>query len=910
MNKSTKDKTKTPKVELTAKMKRYSGTYLAESFLDYYKNKGHTVVDSAPLLPEDPTLLFTAAGMVPFKSYYSDPDAAPYAKAASVQKCLRAGGKQSDLENVGRTLRHHTFFEMLGNFSFGDYFKKEAIDTAWDLSLDVWSLEKDRIWVSVFRDDDEAWELWAKRIGIPENRIVRLGKKDNFWGPVGDTGVCGPCSELYYDTGEERGCQEDTCQPGCDCDRFIEYWNLVFPQFFYTEAGVYDPLPRPGIDTGMGLERVAFILQEVDDNFHTDLFLPIRRSIEAAIPDGDGPQGDAQVAVNVASDHVRALVFALYEGIMPSNEGRGYVLRRLLRRALTKMYPFGVRDPFLARGVDAVISTMKGRYPELVERSKFIKDVVTAEEERFLATIEQGMSKLSDVIEKTKKKKDNRVSGADAFVLYDTYGFPFEMTKEYAEDEGLEVDGAGFDAAMQEQKERGRGRSFHVVEQNGEQPGFTEVAPVAATEFDGYDSLVCDAALGLVRCYAEDDVVFVDFIPDRTVFYGESGGQVGDAGTVTFGGRTFEVHGAWHRNSHIVHRLEWGSKDEAGSEDEVVEFFRSNRTCRLEVDRVSRMATARNHTATHLLQAALRSVLGDHVAQAGSLVEPSRLRFDFQHHQAMSDDEIRAVEDQVNEAVRADIEVDKEMLPQKEALAAGAVALFGEKYGDVVRVVSIGDVSKELCGGTHLGRTGEIGAFVVRQETAIAAGIRRIEALTGDGAMAQFRKLMEERAAVAGLLKVAPEDLGRRVRSMLDDVDRMKKTIREQERRLAGGQMDDSLGSTETIGDVEFVTMTLPDENGGVEALRRWGDRVREQMGLGVGLLCLAAKKKPIVLIVASDRVQKERNLRANDLARMIGEKFSLRGGGKPHMAQLGIAKVDDFKAITAFVRDLLKENG
>ncbi|MEJ2720400.1 MAG: alanine--tRNA ligase [bacterium] len=896
-------------VGLTARMKRYSGAYLARSFLEFYKDKDHTIVDSAPLLPEDPTLLFTAAGMVPFKSYYADPDEAPYPRAASVQKCLRAGGKQSDLENVGRTLRHHTFFEMLGNFSFGDYFKKYAIDTAWELSVDVWPLDRDRIWVSVYRDDDEAWDLWAKRIGIPENRIVRLGKSDNFWGPVGDTGVCGPCSELYYDTGEERGCHRDTCQPGCDCDRFIEYWNLVFPQFFFTEAGNYDPLPRPGIDTGMGLERVAFILQEVDDNFHTDLFLPIRRSVESAIP-GKVGRADTRIAVNVASDHVRALVFALSEGIMPSNEGRGYVLRRLLRRALTKMHPFGVHEPFLARAVDSVIDTMSGRYPELIDRSGFIKDVVTAEEERFLSTIEQGLGKLRDVIDRTKRSGAGRINGGDAFVLYDTYGFPVELTKELAEDEGLGIDEDGFNAAMAEQKERARTKSFHVAEQNGGEPEFVELAPVGPTEFEGYDRLTCDAALGLVRCFQETGEVFVDFITDRTVFYGESGGQVGDTGTVVFGGKTFDVRGAWRRNGRIVHRLEWGKGGNSALDDEVLEFFRANPRCHLQVDRRFRLATARNHTATHLLQAALRNVLGDHVTQAGSLVEPARLRFDFHHHQPMTGEEIRAVEDEVNAAVRADHVVKKEMLPYKEALEGGAIALFGEKYTDLVRVVTVDDVSKELCGGTHLDRTGEIGTFIIRQETAVAAGIRRIEALTGTGAMEYYNKLVDERSAVAGILKVSPDDLGRRVRSLLDEIDRLKKTAREQERRLASGGLDDTMRTAEAIGDVELVTMTIPDTDGGVGALRRWGDRVREKMGVGVGLLCLAAEKKPIVLVVVSDGAQSEKNLKADELAARIGERFSIRGGGKPHMAQLGIPKVEDFEAIKSFVRDIIKDSG
>ena len=901
------DRRESDGVEPTKKTRRYSGAYLVESYIDYYKQLGHTVCDSVPLLPEDPTLLFTAAGMVPFKSYYADPDTAPFPTATSCQKCLRAGGKQSDLENVGRTLRHNTFFEMLGNFSFGDYFKKEAIDTAWDLSINLWSFEKGRIWVSVYHDDDEAYDLWASRIGVPEERIVRLGKKDNFWGPVGDTGICGPSSELYYDTGERRGCGKDSCQPGCDCDRYVEYWNLVFPQFFLNEEGVYDPLPKPGIDTGMGLERVAFILQEVEDNFHTDLFLPIRRSVERAIP-RDRLDEKAQIAVNVATDHVRALVFALSEGIMPSNEGRGYVLRRLLRRALTKMHMFGVKEPFLASAVDAVITTMSGRYPELLERGGIVKEIITAEEERFLSTIEQGFGRFYEVVEQTKKKKGRTIAGRDGFLLYDTYGFPIELTKEIALEEGLDIDEKGFVEEMEKQKERGRGRSFHVVQQTGEEPGFVEISPVKETVFEGYDSLSCDANMGLVRCIIDEGVANVDVITDRTVFYAEAGGQVGDTGTARFGNRTFDVTNTFLRNGRVVHRMDWGAAAGDDCRKEVEAFFTSNPRGHLEVDRECRLATARNHTATHLLHAALRRVLGKHVAQAGSLVEPERLRFDFQHHMAMTDEEIRQVEDRVNDAVLADLAVTSETLPFKEAIAAGAVALFGEKYTDEVRVIAVDDVSKELCGGTHLNRTGEIGTIVVKSETAVAAGIRRIEALTGRGALRFFKQVIDERFETATLLKVSPEDLGRRIQALALENDRLKKELLGQEAHLADGRLGEVLRSAEDVAGISFVTMTL--EDGDVASLRRWGDRIRGKMDVGVGLLCLTAGKKPMLLIVASDRVIKEKGVKANELAVKIGETLSLRGGGKAHMAQMGVAGADDFEKVKSLVRGLLENVG
>jgi alanyl-tRNA synthetase len=894
-------------VELTERMKKFSGARLAESFLDYYVKRGHRLCESAPLLPEDPTLLFTAAGMVPFKAFYADPGSAPFSTATSCQKCLRAGGKQSDLENVGRTLRHHTFFEMLGNFSFGDYFKKEAIDTGWDLSVNVWGLDQTRIWVSVYEDDDEAFDLWAKRIGIPRERIVRLGKKDNFWGPVGDTGICGPSSELYYDTGEKKGCGKETCKPGCDCDRYIEYWNLVFPQFFLTSEGGYDRLPKPGIDTGLGLERVAYILQEVEDNFHTDLFLPIRNTVEQAVP--AGVRGaKAAVAINVAADHVRALVFAMSEGIMPSNEGRGYVLRRLLRRALTRMHLLGVKEPFLARAVDSVVDTMSGRYPALLERRKIVKEIITAEEERFLSTIEQGLGKLHDVFDKTKKNNERTIAGRDAFVLYDTYGFPMELTKELGVEEGLEVDEDGFRGAMEEQKERARVKSFHVLGGPGEEGEFVEIAPVDKTEFLGYDELSCEAAPCYVRCVVQDGSLVADLVTDRTVFYAESGGQVGDKGAVVLGGRSFDVLDTFKRGNHFVHRIAWGRSAPGETGDEVVRVLRALGRLRLEVDRDKRLATARNHTATHLLHAALRNVLGKHVAQAGSLVEPDRLRFDFHHHQAMSDDDVRGVEDRVNEAVLADLPVSKKIVDYKEAVAAGAMALFGEKYSDKVRVVTVEGVSQELCGGTHLSRTGEIGTFIIRQEAAVGAGLRRIEALTGKGALAHLKRAIDERDEIARTLKVSPDEVEKKVRVLIEENERLRKKLVDQESRLAGGKVDEIVEAAEKIRGVSLVALALGD--GDVAALRRWGDRLREKIDLGIALVCLAAEAKPMLLIVVSDRAISEKKLKANELADRIAKSFSLRGGGKPHMAQMGLARADDFERVKAFVREVLENLG
>jgi len=881
---------------------RFAVDRLVKDYLEYFAARAHEVVPSAPLLPEDPTLLFTAAGMVPFKAYYSAPETAPYPRVASVQKCLRAGGKQSDLENVGRTLRHHTFFEMLGNFSFGDYFKKEAIEWGWELSVDVWNLEKDHIWVSVFHDDDEAYDLWAHHIGFPPERIVRLGKADNFWGPVGDTGVCGPSSEMYFDT--DRGAAGDGAKPGDPGteDRIIEYWNLVFPQFFYTDSGEYDHLPKPGIDTGLGLERVAFILQNAPDNYHTDEFLPIREAVGWALPDA-AARDKASVAINVASDHVRALTFALAEGIMPSNEGRGYVLRRLLRRALTKMQPFGVTEPFLAPAVDAVIDKMGGRYPELAGRGSMVKEIVTAEEERFLSTIEQGMNKLEAVLDKAAAASSRKVNGKDAFVLYDTYGFPPELTEELADDRGLAFDRAGFEAAMNEQKERARKSSFHAVAHGGE-ADFVELEPVDKTEFDGHDRLSCDGRLMAYRIApdTEGGGRTVDIVTDRTVFYAESGGQVGDTGTVEIGEKSFAVEDTYYDGARIVHQVSWSEK---GAPEEIARFLEKHRELELRVDGGQRISTMRNHTATHLLHASLRRVLGDHVAQAGSLVAPDRLRFDFHHYQAMTADEIAEVERLVSDAVMSDLEVDRRSMPYKEAVAAGAMALFGEKYGDSVRVVSVGKFSKELCGGTHLSRTGEIGAFLIRQETAVGAGLRRVEALTGRGALGYTQGMLNERRAIANLLKVGPDDVEPRVRALLDEADTLQRQMKKDASRRAKDETTDAVDHAEDVGGINYVAIAVeaPD----VGALRKYGDELRNKLGLGLAVVCQDKPDKPVVLIVASDQLIGDKSITAVGLTKRIAEELGYRGGGKPHMAQVGIPDQKAFDRIREFVKKELE---
>ena len=884
---------------------RYAVSRLVQDYLSYFEARGHTLVPSASLLPEDPTLLFTAAGMVPFKSYYSDPARAPYPRAASCQKCLRAGGKQSDLENVGRTLRHHTFFEMLGNFSFGDYFKKEAIEWAWELSIDVWKLDAKRIWVTIFENDDEAFDLWSKHIGFPKARIKRLGKKDNFWGPVGDTGVCGPSSELHFDTGRE-GPEGGPGQD--DSDRYIEYWNLVFPQFFLNEAGVYDPLPKPGIDTGMGLERVAFILQDVEDNFHTDEFLPIRKAIAAALPKGTDAKKSA-LAVNAASDHVRALTFAIAENIMPSNEGRGYVLRRLLRRALTKMHPFGVREPFLARGVDAVVKTMGGRYPEIVQRAALVKEVVTAEESRFQDTLEQGMGRLETLFDAAKKKKI--IPGADVFQLYDTFGFPPELTREMAQDRGLDVDLPGYEKAMAQQRDRARkGGKFDskIIVHDSATTTESVLNVVTRTEFLGYDSLdvgaevagIADASPARVaRAGVDGD--FVEITTDKTVFYPEGGGQIGDAGKATRAGDVVDTYRAGELIAHLV-RLPKGE-----SRADLVDRFEKDATVELHVDRDRRYQTMRNHTATHLLHAALRKVLGTHVAQAGSLVAPNRLRFDFHHFQPVKPEEVTEIERLVNEVVMNDLAITTANLAYKDAIASGAMALFGEKYGDVVRMVAIDDFSKELCGGTHVKRTGEVGAFFVRQESAVAAGVRRVEAVTGDGALELARRALDDWAVVASLLRAAPHEVEKRVRALLEENEALARERKKSESKRAESGASEALASAVDAHGVRFVATTVeaPDVN----ALRNYGDALRGKLGLGVALVCQTGVEKPVCLIVSSDSAIKERGVKADDLARRVASELGFKGGGKPHMAQFGIPSIVEFERVRDVVRRAIESS-
>lgn len=881
---------------------------IRHSYIDFFLERGHSEVPGSPLVPkDDPTLLFTSAGMVQFKDNYLHPDKSPYSRAVSVQKCLRAG----DLESVGKTLRHHTFFEMLGNFSFGDYFKDEAIAWAWEFVIDVLGLSPDRIFISVFEDDDEAFGIWNGKIGIPEEKIVRLGRKDNFWGPVGDTGICGPCSELYYDMGEGVGCGGDECAPGCDCDRYLEFWNLVFPQFWLDESGEYVPLEKPGIDTGLGLERLATIMQGVKDNFHTDLFRPIIDGVMDIIPRKVGDGTEEMMGVNMIADHLRGLTFTLAEGVYPSNEGRGYILRRILRRALTRMYRFGVEEPAMFRLVERVVEVMKDDYPDLARKKAEIEKVIRSEEDSFFKTLRSGRERFLAAAEDVRDRGKDIIDGESVFTLYDTYGLPVELTRSLAEEAGLKIDEEGFEAEMEAQRIRAKESSAFGPEEI-ERISMTEVTGGESSLFTGYENLEEQAVLRSYRGVDRDEIDGVDWkgvddaayelIFDRTPFYAESGGQASDTGTITIGGNSFVVVKVYKRNGEIVHLAEGpeGVIETNGRRGAVKEAF-------LAVDRESRSATAANHTATHLLHAALREVLGNHVTQSGSHVSSERLRFDFNHFEAISREERLKIEDMVNEWVRDSREVNTEIMTYREAVESGATALFDEKYGEKVRVIRIEGVSSELCGGTHIDSTGAVGLFMITAESSVAAGIRRIEAVTGRGALDYIRRFLSGIEDISGILKVSKEEMPAKVRSLLDEVDSLKKKIKKLQQGGVGERINEIIDSAESVEGVTIARGRIEVDS--INALRHQADIFRGKVTSGVAVLSMPSEDKLHFIVTITDDLV-EGGLDANKIVKELKEIAGGGGGGKRHLAQLGTkdkGKEDEvFRAITPIIKDLI----
>ena len=846
----------------------------------YFEERGHKVLPSSPLVPQaDPTLLFTNAGMVQFKSVFVGEAPAPSPRAATVQKCLRAGGKHNDLENVGYTTRHHTLFEMLGNFSFGDYFKEDAIRFAWELITREWEIEKERLWATVYEEDEEAHTLWHEIAGMPKERIARLGEKDNFWA-MGETGPCGPCSELVIDLGPEVGCRRPTCNITCECGRFLELWNLVFMQFNRDESGRLTPLPKPSIDTGMGLERVAAVLQGVNSNYDTDLFRPIIELVEELTGVAYGSDPGSDISMRVIADHSRALAFLIAEGVLPENEGRGYVLRRILRRAARHGRRLGLTEPFLFKTTLSVVDLMGGVYPELKGNPDQVAWVIRGEEERFNLTLDQGLRLLSEEIDRIREGGGNLIPGQVVFKLYDTYGFPTDLTQDIAKEEGLFVDLTGFDKEMAAQRERAR-RHFAATLPRGEAIWSELYSELGAVRFVGYDKREMGGEVAFIvkegRLIEEAGPgEEVDVITPATPFYGEAGGQVGDVGMLLAPGLVAQVIDTQRPYADLIsHRV-------------IIRegVIRAGSAVTLKVDAIRRQAAACNHTATHLLHAALRRILGGHVKQSGSLVAPDRLRFDFTHYSRVNEKEMVLIEDLVNEVIRQNLPVTHEVVPFHEAMRRGAIAFFGEKYGDEVRMVRIGDFSLELCGGTHVSFTGEIGLFKFTGEGAIGAGMRRVEALTASGALSYVRGLEEGMRELAQLVKAEaePELLISKYRALLNKGTELERELESLKGRLASSEVDKLIDKVREIKGIKVLSAKVPAKD--PKELRDYGDRVRDKLRSGILLLGAESQGQALLLcMVTRDLTER---FDASAIVKEIAKEMGGSGGGRREMAQGG----------------------
>jgi alanyl-tRNA synthetase len=861
-----------------------TGAEIRAAFLSYFERHGHKVLPSSPLVPgNDPSLLFTNAGMVQFKEYFLGLASAGWKRAATAQRCLRVSGKHNDLENVGYTARHHTLFEMLGNFSFGDYFKKDAIFFGWDFLTREMGIDGERMTVSVFREDDEAYDIWHKTMGLPASRIVRFDEEDNFWA-MGPTGPCGPCSEIIYDQGEGTGCGRPSCAVGCDCDRFLEIWNLVFMQFNQGEDGTRTPLPKPSIDTGMGLERLAAAIQGVKSNYDTDLFRRIIADIErlSGVKYGGDPSRDA--ATRVIADHSRATAFLIADGVLPANEGRGYVLRRIMRRALRHGKKLGFDGPFLHKVAAAVVRDFSPAYPELERSASFIDTVALNEEKRFLETLDAGLRMVEEEFARIGNAGARVFAGSVAFKLYDTFGFPVDLTADLCRERGVALDTEGFEAEMERQRVQSR-EAWKGGEVGVSDAATGELSRTGVSvEFVGYDRL--EAAARVVALFRDGERVMsaaegeeVDLVTDVTPFYGESGGQAGDAGEGTGKGFRLAVTDASRPAADLViHR----AKVAEGTVSEGM-------TVDLRVDSTLRARTQANHTATHLLQAALRKVLGGHVKQAGSYVGPDKLRFDFTHFEATPADALRMVEDAVNDAVFSDRPVTWERLPYEEAIAKGAMAFFGEKYADEVRMVTVPGVSRELCGGTHVRRTGEIALFRIVSEGALAAGVRRIEALTGPEAFRHLREDADRVLQIALDLKVSPADAVERVRKLQAQVRALEKDVQEARRRSARDLVGEVLAKARDVEGVRVVEAKVEPMD--PAALRELADAVKGR--LKSGLLLLGTVEEGRCHLVAGATPDLAPAYSASEIVKNAARFVGGGGGGRRDMAQAGGSNVE-----------------
>jgi alanyl-tRNA synthetase len=861
-----------------------SAADVRRAFLEFFREHGHTVVPSSSLVPgNDPTLLFTNAGMVQFKDVFLGKEKRDYVRATSSQRCVRAGGKHNDLENVGYTARHHTFFEMLGNFSFGDYFKRDAIRFAWDFLTRRLKLDPARLWVTVFRDDDEASDIWLKEIGVPPERFTRLGEKSNFWA-MGDTGPCGPCSEIFYDHGPAIP-GGPPGSPDEDGDRYVEIWNLVFMQFERSSDGKLTPLPKPSVDTGMGLERIAAVMQGVHSNYDIDLF---KNLIRAAAELAD-TRDLTSSSLRVIADHIRACTFLIVDGVLPSNEGRGYVLRRIIRRAIRHGYKLGIQETFFYKLVPVLEREMGDAYPELVRGRAQAERVLKLEEERFAETLANGMSLLEGAIKETRGKM---IDGETVFKLYDTFGFPADLTADIARERGLTIDQAGFDAAMDEQRKRSQEASKFGVDLSG------GASIDSQTQFQGYEGL---EAKGHVVALLKGGVAVPELnsgdegevVLDRTPFYAESGGQVGDAGELASPGVRFVVVDTQKRGAAYSHvgRVAQGRIRLGDTLDAVVNGER-------------RRATALNHTATHLLHAALRKVLGTHVQQKGSLVAPDRLRFDFSHLQPVTPDELREIERLVNTEIRRNTAAQTELMDYESAVAAGAMALFGEKYERNVRVLRIGEFSMELCGGTHVERAGDIGFFKITSESGVASGVRRIEAITGDAALDYVEKSDELLKDLSVLVRGSREEVKEKVRDTLERVRQLEKEVRSLKDKLASGQGVDLASGAVDIQGVKVVATKIDGADAG--ALRNAVDQLKGKLKTAVIVLASVEGSDRVVL-VAGVTPDVTSRVKAGELVGTIAAQVGGRGGGRPDFAQAGGSNPAALDAALAGVQELVR---
>lgn len=860
---------------------------IRQKFLDFFAAKGHQIVSSSSLVPhEDPTLLFTNAGMNQFKDVFLGFDKRPYTRATTSQKCVRAGGKHNDLENVGYTARHHTFFEMLGNFSFGDYFKRDAIKYAWELLTEVYGLPKEKLMVTVYAEDDEAYDIWHKEVGVPAEKIVRIGDNkgaryasDNFW-MMGDTGPCGPCTEIFYDHGEQHW-GGPPGSPEEDGDRFIEIWNNVFMQFNRDEAGVMHPLPKPSVDTGMGLERISAVLQGVHANYEIDLFQALIAAAARETSDADMNSP----SLKVLADHIRACSFLIADGVIPGNEGRGYVLRRIIRRAIRHGYKLGARAAFFHRIVPDLVGEMGEAYPELKENQAKIVATLKQEEDRFFATIENGMEILEGELAAMADKGVTVFNGETAFKLHDTYGFPLDLTADICRERSVTVDGAAFDAAMARQKEQARAAGKFKMAANLEYAG-------AETTFHGYESL---EAKGKVLALYKDGAAVNELhegdlgvvVLDHTPFYAESGGQCGDRGELKGLGGIFAVEDTLKIQAAVFghHGILKTGKLAVGQE------------VGARVDAVARAATARNHSVTHLMHKALREVLGAHVQQKGSQVDPDKTRFDFAHNSPLTAEELREVEEIVNAEILANAATDSRVMGLDDAQKSGAMMLFGEKYGDEVRVVAIGS-SKELCGGTHVTRSGDIGLFKIVSEAGVAAGVRRVEAVTGTNALAYVQEQATRVAGISALLKTQPDDIAERIAGMLDNVRSLEKELARLKSKLAASQGDDLAAGAVEVKGAKVLAATL--EGADVATLRETMDKLKDKLKSAAILLASVADGK--VTLIAGVTADLTAKVKAGELVNMVAQQVGGKGGGRPDMAQAGGTQPENLPAALASV--------